>query len=222
MTTFALALIAACVGALAGWALERWIISLPPEEYPRERPIPARGVTVPVVGALLLGYIGWRFANQPLLVLLLGAYTLFFLAIFVTDFETRWIFSSISYAGLVVALLASFIDPRFNWRLALLGAAIAFGFFGLAWLMGRKAFGPGAFGRGDVTLGVFMGLTSGFPAIILAILIGVVANGLIALLLLVVYRSSRIYMPYGPFLCIGGWIGMVWGEQLMKIWLRTP
>jgi prepilin signal peptidase PulO-like enzyme (type II secretory pathway) len=28
-------------------------------------------------------------------------------------------------------------------------------------------------------------------------------------------------VPYGPFLVVGGWVAMVWGEQILSILIRV-
>jgi leader peptidase (prepilin peptidase)/N-methyltransferase len=100
--------------------------------------------------------------------------------------------------------------------LAVLGAGVGFGvFFALYWL-GRRLFGPGALGFGDVMLSAMMGAMLGFPYIVFALVIGILLGGAISLLLILVRRlSMQSYVAYGPFLAMAGIITVVWGEQIL-------
>ncbi|MBV8716257.1 MAG: hypothetical protein JOZ65_14430, partial [Chloroflexi bacterium] len=42
-----------------------------------------------------------------------------------------------------------------------------------------------------------------------ALIYGVIASGVLALGVLVVARSRKVYMPYGPGLCLGGLITLL-------------
>jgi leader peptidase (prepilin peptidase)/N-methyltransferase len=82
-------------------------------------------------------------------------------------------------------------------------------------IVGNLLVGPGALGGGDVTLAAFIGAVTGFPLVIEALLITILAGGVISLLLIVTgIRSMRDYIPYGPFLVLGGWVTMLWGWEI--------
>jgi prepilin signal peptidase PulO-like enzyme (type II secretory pathway) len=86
----------------------------------------------------------------------------------------------------------------------LVGAAVAGGFFLLAYLLARLIFPhiEEPLGLGDVLLALMMGLMLGFPNVVGALLIGPLIAGAAAILLLV-SRKSKIgdFMPYGVALC---------------------
>ena len=65
-------------------------------------------------------------------------------------------------------------------------------------------------------LAAFVGLITGFPGIFTALVITILAGGVISLILLltrVVNLKSGI--PYGPFICVGGFLTMLYGQQIM-------
>ena len=71
-------------------------------------------------------------------------------------------------------------------------------------------------GRGDVKLATFVGLITGFPGIITALVVTIIAGGVISLVLLLTrIVNLRSGIPYGPFICLGGFITMLYGQQIM-------
>jgi prepilin signal peptidase PulO-like enzyme (type II secretory pathway) len=78
-----------------------------------------------------------------------------------------------------------------------------------------------AFGFGDVTLSTVLGLIVGFPAILIALFIGVLAAGefsLIYILFSLLRRQYRAFMPipYGPFLILGAMIVHFGGREAVE------
>lgn len=152
--------------------------------------------------------LSWQFAFY-------AAYTAILVLVTVTDVERRLILNVVTYPGIVLALIGSFFVPGINWKLALLGTVIGYVTFYVLAVVGNLLMGPGALGGGDVTLAAFVGAVTGFPLVIEALLITILAGGAISLLLIVTrIRTMRDYIPYGPFLVIGGWVTMLWGWEI--------
>lgn len=130
--------------------------------------------------------------------------------IFVYDLRHYIIPDKIIFPAIIVALLYFF---SFNHILAALGAA---GFFLLIFLASKGAW----MGFGDVKLAVLMGLVLGFPNVVLALFVAFVAGAAIALALMALRRkglSSEI--PFGPFLILGTFISLLWGNQIIAWYL---
>lgn len=120
---------------------------------------------------------------------------------------------------------------------ALLGGIVGFGFMYVVYLlskpfvriMGRrrgKSIDEVPFGSGDVTLAIFIGLVTGFPDVIFALVIGILA-GVVGAIVYLFWEAivRRRYVPftaipYGPFLIVGGLIMMLYGEQIVLGYLR--
>jgi leader peptidase (prepilin peptidase)/N-methyltransferase len=52
--------------------------------------------------------------------------------------------------------------------------------------------------------------------------VGVLVGGLVALGLLLAGRKGRKdFIPFGPALALGGFVGMEWGSQLLHAYLRA-
>jgi leader peptidase (prepilin peptidase)/N-methyltransferase len=139
--------------------------------------------------------------------------------ILVTDVERRLILNVVTYPAILFAIAAGFFTPDMRGWSALAGGAVGFSFFLVAALVGSALFGSGALGGGDVKLAAFVGLITGFPLVIGALLLTIVTGAVVSLFLLVTrMRSLRDPIPYGPFLVIGGVVTLLWGYQIMD-WL---
>jgi prepilin signal peptidase PulO-like enzyme (type II secretory pathway) len=128
----------------------------------------------------------------------------------VTDLERRLIYNKVLIPALCVSLLAGFVSPWTTWQRTLLGGAINLAFFCLAALLAR-----GGIGGGDVKLATFIGLSIGFPSSIAALVIGVFLGGLVGGILYLLRRVNRkTFLPYGPFLAVGGAVVLIWAQIL--------
>jgi leader peptidase (prepilin peptidase)/N-methyltransferase len=79
---------------------------------------------------------------------------------------------------------------------------------------------PAGMGLGDVKLVAAMGLFLGravAPAILIALLVG----GLVGLALIARHgsRARKMAIPFGPFLALGGIVGLLAGDQLIDLYL---
>lgn len=209
-------LIAAIVGLLLGVGLNRAATWLPQygrdeeEEYGLYFRFAGRNLVLPAVHALLYGWIWWQFGADWRTAVPIMVYTTIFLLVAVIDLETRLIPNILILPSIGVAVLGSTLDPRLTIQSSLLGGAVGFLLFYLIALVAR-----GGFGAGDVKLSAFIGAAAGFPAVFVGLAAGIIVGGVAAVLLLITRRATRqTYMPYGPFLCIGGWYAMLWGNQV--------
>ena len=75
-------------------------------------------------------------------------------------------------------------------------------------------------GWGDVKLAGLIGLATGFPGCLVALGLAIIGGGLLAIVLVALRRRSRWdVIPFGPFLCAGALLAMVWGEAIAKWYL---
>ncbi|NLE43779.1 MAG: prepilin peptidase [Chloroflexi bacterium] len=162
-------------------------------------------------------WIAWGPSIQLALYLV---YTAILALVLITDIERRLILNVVMYPAIAFAFIASFFTPNLPWTYALAGGAIGFGFFFLAAVVGTALFGCGALGGGDVKLAAFVGLITGFPLVIEALILTLIMGAAIsALLLLTRIRSLRDPIPYGPFLVAGAIVTLLWGYPIAEWFL---
>lgn len=179
-----------------------------------------RAPAVVVISAVTFAFLATRF-GITIQFALTAIYTFVFLVVLVTDLEHRLIFDVVVLPATLFAAMANPLSQP-NWKLPLLGGAIAFvivlGIYLFAGIFARAHkvhIAGGAFGQGDVKLATFMGIVVSFPNVFPALLATILLGGVGAILFLmyqlVVHRRIALTaaIPYGPFFCIAGWWMMV-------------
>lgn len=75
-------------------------------------------------------------------------------------------------------------------------------------------------GGGDMKLMAAVGLAAGWQAVLLALAVGSLLGGAVAVLLLVTGKvRRRQYLPFGPMLAAGSLIAYLWGDRLIGWYL---
>lgn len=167
---------------------------------------------VPLV-AVLLTWAAVEQAGWSVQTAVLCLYAWFFLAVAVIDLEHRKVLNRMVGPALLVMLGVSFWLRTPTPASALLGAAVGFGFFLVAaWLR------PGGMGMGDIKLAGLIGVATGLGGVLVALVVGIFAGGLAAVAILGATRfNRRATMAYAPYLVIGAWTALFWGQALW-IW----
>lgn len=189
----------------------------------------------PVTGSKILGYLK---SPRVILVLIVSIavalglcfylpqdfsiYSLAFILIYfglvaVIDIEHRVVLHPVSIVGAValgaIGLLRHGFVPTVLGAMAGFGSMLAFYYLG-EWLGRLMARGRGeqwqetALGFGDVNLGGVIGLLMGWPGVVAALTVGIVAAGVYSAIFIVITMLTgrfRVFasIPYAPFLCFG-------------------
>jgi leader peptidase (prepilin peptidase)/N-methyltransferase len=115
------------------------------------------------------------------------------------DAKHRLVPNAVIYPAAAAALVVS-VTPQGRG----IGSALLGGLFGFAPFLLAAALRPGGLGGGDVKLAAFIGLTFGFPHVLWALILGVLAGGAAAAYLMLARGRGRAHtIPYAPFLCLG-------------------
>jgi len=134
----------------------------------------------------------------------------------------RIVFPSIGAAlvvGSLVGPAVPFVEDHTWWQ-SLAGAAVAFILFRLLVWLGVALLGEGALGEGDMTLATYIGAVVGFPLVLEAVLLGIIAGAIGALGMLLLKKGGlRTAMPYGPYLILGCALTLVWGGEILMWYL---
>lgn len=132
-----------------------------------------------------------------------------------TDLEQRIIPNKVLLAGAILCIaIAAPTDPGGLPERAIAAAAGG----GVLFLVVLAY--PQGMGLGDVKLTATMGLFLG-RALAPAILIALLAGSAVGLALIARHgaKARRMAIPFGPFLALGGVVGMLVGEQLLNAYL---
>jgi prepilin signal peptidase PulO-like enzyme (type II secretory pathway) len=198
------------LSSVASLLLGRW--RCPGCGAPRSR----RWLVLELLTALSFAFFWLRYGPSVQL-LLVSLYTCVLYLVFVIDLEHRLILRVVILPAIGIAVVGSHFYPGLGWRRAVVGGALAFLFFYLVVVVGRLAFGRSAMGRGDANLAAFVGLITGFPEVILTLVITVCLGGLVSMLLVISgTKKLRSYIPYGVFLAAGGLAMLVFHDEILS------
>jgi leader peptidase (prepilin peptidase)/N-methyltransferase len=152
-----------------------------------------------------------------------AVYAAVLILVIVIDIEHRLILHVVTLPTTAFAFIVSEFLTDNSLIFSALGAVVGFILFYLAYVLGRRLFGSGAFGFGDVTLAMTMGAMLGLHRVIFALVLGVLLGGLWSLVGMITGRMTRFsYFAYGPFLAIGGLIILIWGNAVLQWYLGSP
>ena len=137
----------------------------------------------------------------------------------VIDIEHRLILHVVTVPAAILLGAIGSLDPNRGLVRTLLGGAAGFAILLGLYLLGGlfaqavarlrgRTLDEVALGFGDVTLSTVIGLTLGWPGVVAALLLGVLAAGLFSSAFLLIMLARRRYVaftpiPYGPFLVLG-------------------
>jgi prepilin signal peptidase PulO-like enzyme (type II secretory pathway) len=188
--------------------------------------IPRRVFWVELATALIFSLLCWHYGLSAELGMLgiMIFYACLFIIIFVIDLEQGLILNKVVYPSMVVALLLAlypwpWLPESIVMRVAYaaLGGAIGFAIFLLIAIVSR-----GGMGWGDVKLAALIGLATGFPLVFLAIIMGAIIGGIVAVALVIVKkRKFKETLPFGPFLALAAMITLLWGSNILSWYLRV-
>jgi len=172
---------------------------------------------LPLLCAVLSAYLqrahGWSFSWAVQM-----AYCGLLLLIALVDLQYSRIPNILVGTGMIVALASSLWQGTRGslWAgspgmaSAVIGAALGGGILSLLAVARRNAMG-----LGDVKLAVLIGAMTGFPWVIQALTLGILAGGLAAALFLVTrLRRRNQYMPYAPYLVVGCLATLLHGQRI--------
>lgn len=192
-------LLGALVGGALHWFSDRW-----PKQSSSFGAKWLLGLLISVGGALF-GILWQRLgfsSNFAFLALLIT----FLLLIAAIDLKHKLVPNLLILPAVAAMLLYQFVPLTTSSWWALAGSAAAFLLFAVV-----RAVTPGGLGGGDVKLAAFLGATFGIPYLFWALLVGGMVGALTAVFLLIgPGRNKKQQIPYGPFLCLGGIVALLY------------
>ena len=197
------------------------VVEEPKELYATIAALPGLGWRTAVAGAVVCGLVGARTGWQWELLVL--AYLVpVGIALAVVDWRTRllptWVIAPSYLIVVGLAVLASLLSGdwgdlvRAGW-----GWAVAGGTFLLLWLIY-----PRGMGYGDVRLSGVLGIVLGYLGwgpLLVGVYAGFLLGGLGGTVLTLLRVVDRKAYPFGPFMLLGAWLGVLVGPWVNGVYL---
>lgn len=156
--------------------------------------------------------LGPTLAGVSAVVLVWGLVALTFI-----DFDHQILPDVIVLPGLWIGLLLNTRSTFTDLDSAVIGAVAGYLSLWLVFHLFKLATGKEGMGFGDFKLFALFGAWLGWQQLPLIILLSSLAGAVLGLtMILFTGRDKQLPMPFGPFLCIAGWISLLWGNGIIS------
>ena len=137
------------------------------------------------------------------------------IAITAIDLQHQIIPDVISLPGILAGVVASLAARRVSWLDPALGILAGGGVFLVIIVAYGLVTGGEGMGLGDVKLGAMLGAFLGWKAVLFSLFAAVLLGGVVASAMLARGGGRKDPIPFGPFLAVGGAVGLFWGERVV-------
>lgn len=142
------------------------------------------------------------------------------IALTAIDFDTQLLPDRLTLPlagfGLLVNVQGLFVSPG----QAILGYVIGFLCLWLVYILFKVVTGKEGMGYGDFKLLAALGAWLGPMMLPVIVLLSSVVGAVVGIILLKI-RKENMPFAFGPYLAIAGWIALIWGPELLSMYLGT-
>ncbi|MBT8121564.1 MAG: A24 family peptidase [Gammaproteobacteria bacterium] len=182
--------------------------------------IPSRYPLVELVTALLSIIVAVRFGFSIQMLAAL-VFTWALIPLFMIDFDHQILPDSITlpllWLGLLLSLHGVFVDSTAS----IVGATAGYLSLWSIYHLFRLVTGKEGMGYGDFKLLAAIGAWTGWQALPVVVLFSSLVGAVLGIgLILFRGREQGQPMPFGPFLATAGWLTLLWGNEIIALYLR--
>lgn len=184
------------------------------------KPISVRYPLVELTTALLSAAIAWRFGLTPMMIgALLLTWSL--IALTVIDYDHQLLPDDITLPLLWGGLAFNLFGVFTSLSSAVIGAIAGYVSLWLVYQLFKLVTGREGMGYGDFKLFAAFGAWLGWQALPLIILLSSFLGAIIGVgVILILGRDRSLPIPFGPFLCLAGWVALMWGDTITRAYLQ--
>lgn len=174
--------------------------------------------------AVTFGLIAFWQGEVSLILLLLLIYAFLSIALTLIDIDTMRLPDAILLPGTITLTVGIAIISAVNADYSSLVRAVLAGLimtviYGAVWFFS----GGRGLGFGDVKMAFMLGIMTGFfswEAAIIGFLAAWMTGGFYAIFAVITGKAKKgTHIPFGPFLLLGSWIGIIWGSAIANWYL---
>lgn len=184
------------------------------------KPISVRYPLIELATALLSAAVAWRFGLTPMMI---GALVLTWslIALTVIDYDHQLLPDDITLPLLWSGLAFNLFGVFTSLSSAVIGAIAGYVSLWLVYQLFKLVTGREGMGYGDFKLFAAFGAWLGWQALPLIILLSSFLGAIIGLgVILILGRDRSLPIPFGPFLCLAGWVALTWGDTITRAYLQ--
>ncbi len=167
----------------------------------------------------VLFYVVYKSVSMESPLILYLVFTAFMVSIAIIDIRTQMIYNKMLLSLLIVGIVFNVVNSFIPWDKALMGMVSGGGaMWVIAWL-GERAFKKESLGMGDVKFAAVAGFYLGAGPVLLASYLSFV--GAFAAIVFMKLWAHHVpeRLPLGPFLATGFLVILLWGGDLLEVYL---
>jgi len=165
----------------------------------------------------LIIYLTYGLSIQSLIYIILSSALIIIAFI---DLNEQIVPDVISLPGITIGFILGFLVPYISFINSALGVVVGGGIILIIGLAGSVIFKKEAMGGGDVKLAAMIGAFLGWRYIIISLFLGFFLGALAGVILIISKIKSREdTVPFGPFIVLGSFITLLWGEKIITWYL---
>lgn len=156
--------------------------------------------------------------NLLLFFLYFAVISVFLIGILFFDIKYMEVPEVLTYPAIVFVFIAGIFLNQPGFYSMVVGGALAGIFFGAqVWISKEKWLGAG-----DVQVGILMGLVLGWQLFLVGLIITYVFGSIISIVLLSIKKVGlKSQVPFAPFLVLGTFVTIIYGEYLLNLYLNS-
>ncbi|NLK97545.1 MAG: prepilin peptidase [Epulopiscium sp.] len=136
------------------------------------------------------------------------------------DFKTGLIPNKLIVFGILLGMIYFMMDWIINRSFLIIKDGILGFLAGALIILVIILISRGGMGAGDMKLMGVIGLFLGLKGVVLSLFLGILVGGIIgAVLLMTKIKDRKSAIPFGPFLALGTFVSLYWGEQIINWYL---
>ncbi len=165
-------------------------------------------------------YVAWKFGIEWQTLAALG-FTWISICLVFIDLDHHLLPDQLTLSLLWLGLFCSLFNLFTNTHDAILGAIAGYFIFAFTQWIFEWATGKIGMGQGDVKYLAALGAFLGWEMLPFVILLASLTGILFSLIQMTVKRHFKSTpLPFGPYLALAGWIALIWGKEIMQIYLE--
>jgi len=176
---------------------------------------------IEILTGLTSAYVAWHFGfNLQTLFAVLLTWALICLSII--DLEHSLLPDDITLPFLWLGLACNIFGIFTDIYSSLIGAMLGYSVLWIIFMSFKIVTGKEGMGYGDFKLLSLLGAWFGWQYLPLVILLSSIAASLIGIAMIIFRgREKSAAFPFGPYIAIAGWVTLIWGEELIGIYLNS-
>jgi len=184
-----------------------------------KKKISPRYPIIELVCGLMTGFTAWHF-GFGLTALAAMVLTWVLITLSMIDYDTKLLPDTITLPVLWLGILLNLYGVFTTLENSVIGAIAGYLSLWSIYQVHHFFTGREGMGFGDFKLLALLGAWFGWQSLLMIVLLSSLVGAIVGIsLILIMGRDRLLPIPFGPYLAAAGWISLIWGDQLLSMYI---